>query len=232
MKKWPFPGDMPTARARKVALAYRHTAIAAEERADAAEKLLRKLPDSVIRFYSAELAEQINAYVQDMSRSRAQAEEVLALDRRFHDWGETWHMPGRAWEMDDYVRGEDAAQLIQLSPEGIHKARQAGKLKGIVAGGKGTGNRPHYLYRVGDVYEYGAAVKARKAQTTDKLRDQEPVHPDDGQSREPRQEPGVAAQPVPPGLPDVQGMAGRRSPRGKQTPQKAEREVAPKKVKR
>ncbi len=170
MKKlWPFPGDSPIARARKMCLAYRALAESAFAEKRDAQSLLAKIPDPAIRHSNPSLADEINKHLMGALGS----DQVADLDKRFADWGERWHTPQVAYEEDDLVTCEEGAKLIQMSAQRLARLRLTGKVDAIsVGGGEGNG-RQRFLFRVGDLYRLSSEVRTRQARSTVKLPDQE-----------------------------------------------------------
>jgi hypothetical protein len=154
-KKWPFPGDHPINRARKMALAYRHLAeqqqLAIQQVREVLEQLDRRL-----------LAYKDPGDVQLLDNALKAFDDTTTedLDKRFTDWGETWHADiPQHYEMDDYVKADVAASLIHIGRKGISAHRISGRLKGHFDPAMGTGGG--YWYQVRDVYELSSKLRGR-----------------------------------------------------------------------
>jgi hypothetical protein len=179
MRRWPFPGEQPVHRARKVALAYRHTAL---EYADVAEHLrtiIEAVENADRRLLAYDSPKTLAALDIAMKAAREyldnihKAETPQALDERFTSWGETFHCEQpEHYEDDDLVKGAQAAKLIHVSPKTMSTERIRGRIKGIwdpemaTAGG--------YWYRVGDVYALSSELRGRawrRKGSTDTLND-------------------------------------------------------------
>jgi len=181
MRRWPFPGDQPVHRARKVALAYRHTAAEYEGVATHLRTIVEAVEEADRRLLAYNSAKTLAALDTAMKAAREyldhtrKAETVHNLDERFTTWGETWHcdQPGH-YEDDDLVKAGVAAKLIHIAPKTLSTQRIRGRIKGhwdpqmATAGG--------YWYRVGDVYELSSKLRSRswrRKGSTDTLNDSE-----------------------------------------------------------
>lgn len=156
IKKWPYEGDAPVARARKVALAYRNSTIICEQ-------VLKDLKEA-LTLIDLRLIEYDNPAAVDMItkglKAIAAAQTVDELDRRFTDWGETWHCPRpTTYDNDDYVDAKTAGELLQLAAGTINKFRVHHKLAGIW--NPRLGHHGAWMYRVGDLYELSVKRRPR-----------------------------------------------------------------------
>jgi len=153
---WPFPGDSPVARARKVALAYRHVAQQQHQAANILAQAMRKADTRLLAYDSPTTLEEIKAALKVFDAS----DPVAELDKRFTDWGETFHTEAPVhYDMDDYVKAEEAAALIHLSRKSMSALRVRGRIKGHWTPDIGTSGG--YLYLVRDVYALSTTLKSR-----------------------------------------------------------------------
>lgn len=147
IKRWPFPGDSPIARARKVGLAYR---AALQQRQQANEQitaLLKGIDRRLVNFDNPEAGTLI-----DKALAALAGDDVSDLDKRFSDWGETWHCEQpENWGPDDWVKGVDAAKILHVSSKTVQTMRMRGRIKGIWE--PGPGNTGAFWYKVSDVYQ-------------------------------------------------------------------------------
>lgn len=172
MQLWPFPGDSPIARSRKVALAYRQLA---KEQHDRAVDLIEAL-SLVTADQWAELVGHDNADDLFKALHQEYGDPVSELDRRFLDWGETWHCEVEAGDFgpDDYIDSEQAAKLIQISARGIQKLRARGRIDGVFVPDSPGARRGQWRFKVSDVYKLSEEHRPRGwnlHKGTDTLRD-------------------------------------------------------------
>lgn len=147
MKQWPQPGDSPVVKARKVALAYRASAAAFQDQLTALLAIVAANPH-VAAVVSPQLI-------------TVDAQTVQQLDERFARWGETWHYPRPThFHDDDWVSAKVAAEITQLAPGTIHRLRVERRIIGSWS--PDLGRTGGYLYRVGDLYQLSAKVRARR----------------------------------------------------------------------
>jgi hypothetical protein len=150
IKKWPFQGDAPVARARKVALAYRATATAHEE--------ALKTIGEALQHIDWPAAEKVLKAIGAIASADTQT--VEQLDQRFTAWGETWHCPRPVhYDDDDYVDSNTAGELIQLAGATIQRYRVEGRIKGIW--NEQIGPHGGWVFRVGDLYQFSANRRPR-----------------------------------------------------------------------
>lgn len=173
--KWPFPGDSPIARARKVALAYRALA---EEQVELIAKLkyaLRALDNLPVENVDPELP----AKIEELLAFNAD-DPVHALDQRFTQWGEQWHSNTPIhYEPDDWVVTKIAANLINISTGALSRLRKTGRIKGRFVREVGIGG---YTYQVKDVYALSEQLRGRAWRTdpsTDTVTDSRSSAPND-----------------------------------------------------
>ncbi len=147
-KLWPFPGDSPIARARKVGLAYR--ALAKEQ-----EQIIAGLTDAIEKVKKGSLDPAL------LEAPKPPNGTVADLDQRFVEWGETWHCDvQRTFGPDDMVKAGDAAALIQVSVGTLGRARIRGVIKGVWNKTE-HGYPGHYTYKVSDVYKLSTELRGR-----------------------------------------------------------------------
>lgn len=168
-RTWPFPGESPVVRARKMVLAYRH--LAQQERAGALllADLLRRADTRLLAFDNPATLDAIKTALKTLG----DGDPVAELDRRFTDWGESFHAEQpEHYEMDDYVKASVACTLIHVAPKTINTMRINGRIKGHWA--PDLGSSGGYLYRVGDLYDAAAKLPSRgwrRKRSTDTLND-------------------------------------------------------------
>jgi hypothetical protein len=104
--EWPFKGDSPAVRARKVAWAYRAA------------------------------AEQMQARLAELDPEHADKDAVADLDQRFRQWGERWPAPVRHYEMDEWVTAKEAADIAGIAPGTIGSLRVRGRIDARLVDGK------------------------------------------------------------------------------------------------
>lgn len=144
---WPFPGDVPVIRARKVALAYRAEATRQRELVTRMRDMFDKIDLRLIEYSEPGATTAINNILKDIPNS----DPVAALDQRFTDWGETFHSSQPIqYGMDDWVKGSEAAKLIHTNSKTMSNKRIEGAIKGLWDPQLGTNGG--YLYKVRDVY--------------------------------------------------------------------------------
>lgn len=150
MKRWPFPGDGLTKRARKVALAYRSLAQQQEQRVAELQKLLAGVDSRILGWIpDPAVLQAIDDFVAEQL-----GDPVGDLDRRFADWGETWHAEVVAHhEPDDWVTAAEAGTLIHCSPQTLTRARMKGLIDGRYVKVAGDSNGRWY-FKVAAVYEF------------------------------------------------------------------------------
>jgi len=155
-KQWPFDGDAPVTRARKVALAYRATAATYADALAAISEALHLIDLRLCNFDQPGAADIITKALA----AAGEAQSVTQLDERFTEWGETWHCPRTtAYTDDDYVDAATAAELIALAPGTVHKFRTRRQLPGIWQ--PDPGGRGKWMFRVGDLYKLAAERRRR-----------------------------------------------------------------------
>lgn len=137
--KWPFPGDSPMARSRKMGSAYR--AVAMEQQAIVAA-LTKRLAEH------EEVGQPVDA--------------VSDLDQRFTSWGETWHVGTVIHrEPDDMIPAAEAGEILQVSKGTISRLRARGRIKG-----EWRGHHFGYFYKVRDVYALSEEARGRGLRST------------------------------------------------------------------
>lgn len=168
MKKWPFPGDHPVSRARKMALAYRALAQEQQQAREDIRAALEKLDRRLIAYDNPASLTLI-----DQALKALDGDGVKDLDDRFTSWGETWHAEQpQTYGPDDFVKGDVAASLIHISKKSISTLRINGRLKGTWDPDMGTAGG--YWYKVADVYELSTTLRGRnwrQKESTDTLKD-------------------------------------------------------------
>lgn len=155
MKKWPFPGDYPIVRARKMALAYRNLA----EQQQAAHQRIREALENLDRRLIA-YDNPASLAIIDQALKEFAATSVKDLDDRFTSWGEEWHADQPVtYEPDDMVKAKTAAQIMQVAPKTVSNLRITGRLKGVWD--PDMGNSGGYWYKVSDVWEMSTRLRGR-----------------------------------------------------------------------
>lgn len=149
-KPWPYPGDAPVTRARKMTGAYRAVAQATEP----AVKLLREMRASMgsRNLYRDAVDEVLDAIDK--------LESTEELDKRFTDWGETWHCPQvHNYDEDDLVPTKIAADIACLSPGHLGNLRIRGRIDATFD--RNIEPRGGFRYRVGDLHKLATEVRKR-----------------------------------------------------------------------
>lgn len=156
-REWPFLGDSPVAKARKVALAYRAVA---EQQRDALLKaayILGKVDRRLVAYTDPAVLGEIDGTLTAIANIVG---EVGALDKRFRDWGEQWHAEVPVtYEEDDWISGKEAAPLISITPDSLGRLRIDGRIKG--KWDPNIGSRGGWTYRVGDVWKLSTEKRGR-----------------------------------------------------------------------
>jgi len=160
LRKWPFPGDSPIARARKVALAYRTSAQAQEEKLTALREALKHVDLRLLEYDNLPSTDVI----RDALKDDPGVQSVADLDKRFTGWGETWHCPRPAtYDDDDYIDAVAAADILQISSGAVHKLRLRGRLKGIW--NDSLGSTGGWVFLVRDLYQLSQERRPRNNDT-------------------------------------------------------------------
>lgn len=155
-KQWPFEGDAPMIRARKVAGAYRATAVAYSEALTAIGEALRLIDMRLINFDQPGAANMITKAMAEA----AEVQSVAQLDQRFTEWGETWHCPRpTTYDENDFVDSIVAAEILQIAPGTVHKFRTNRRIKAVW--NPQIGPRGGWMFRVGDLYEFSRTRRRR-----------------------------------------------------------------------
>lgn len=162
---WPDPEEVPTGRARHVALAYRRLAREQQQRAQALQDALTAVDLRMLEFSDADLAATVRKLIQDVV-----GDPVRDLDAQFADWGEDFHLDGDeppAFEYDDtdYVPSRIIAELFQISNNYYGQLRIGGVVKDFLH--RGTQG---YVYNVGEARAVKAQLPGRAAGGANKNR--------------------------------------------------------------
>lgn len=129
------------------------------------DKLLKALSEAGVEFHSLDVVEA-HAKLQEFSD-----DALGALDKRFREWGETWHDKHIAhYDLNDMVPAQIAADLLHISKGAISRLRATGKLKG-----EWRGARAGYYFKVRDVYAMNESPRWRRRGSIDSI-------PDNGES--------------------------------------------------
>lgn len=156
MKQWPFPGEAPVVRARKMCLAYRATA----EKLEAAKQDLLDALDVIDRRLIAFDDPKALAALDRVQKTLDALPTVKELDDRFTDWGVDWHAEQLDhYDPDELVKPAIAAKLIHVAVGTVGALRIKGRIKGhwdpTISS---TGG---YRYKVRDVYELATIMPGR-----------------------------------------------------------------------
>lgn len=156
MKRWPFPGESPVVRARKMCLAYRATA----EKLEAAKDDMREALNVIDRRLIAFDDPKALAALDRVQKALDALPTVKELDDRFTDWGIEWHAEQLDhYDMDDLVKPAIAGKLIHIGPNTISNMRINGRIKGHWD--PTLGSVGGYRYRVRDVYALATTMRGR-----------------------------------------------------------------------
>lgn len=147
--QWPFPGDAPVSRARKMGLAYRQMAIDAQKQLQAAAEFAAHL--------DPELRERFDKTVHlDVDQ------RVENVDRRFLSWGEKWHAERvEPYADDEMIDTRQVAALLCITISSASKLRMRGRLPARAH--PDERGRVMWLYRAGDVYALANEPRPRKS---------------------------------------------------------------------
>lgn len=164
MRNWPFPGDSPVARARKMALAYRALAEQQDELIKAFVAIMHALDRKLIAFDNPGTLAMIDHKLKKARELGGPSE----LDQRFSDWGEEWHaeLPV-TYEADDYITGRQAAPLLNINANTVGRLRIAGRIKG--KWDPTVGSRGGWTYLVADVWELSTKLRGRNWRTKERI---------------------------------------------------------------
>lgn len=167
-RQWPWPGDAPVVRARKMALAYRHLAQEQQARLNRIRELFTRFDERVLKW---EPDEEAMAELRKILEA-GPADAVDDLDRRFVSWGEEWHADfDITYEPDDLVATNVAAKILAINENTIGRMRINGRLEGHLIKKSGDHQKRWYFY-VRDLYAVQEATRtrtSRKPDVTDKL---------------------------------------------------------------
>lgn len=167
-RKWPFPGDQPLIRARKVALAYRTLLQQREEAEQQIRDVLEKLDRRLISYSDPASVGLLDKALATLNDCRTEA-----LDQRFTEWGETWHCDQpEHYEETDYVKAATAAKILAVSHKTISTLRINGRLTGHWDPDMGTAGG--YWYLVKDIHDLSRKMRGRNWRgkgSTDTLND-------------------------------------------------------------
>lgn len=168
-KKWPFPEDTPTIRARKVAFAYRNVAEEQAALIDQYQAATQVIVDAVNQSDRRLLAYDSPKTLAALSAALKAAQAALDatagspvkdLDARFTSWGESWHceQPDH-YPDDEYVRTAVGAKLIHVSAKTLSVLRNQGRIDAIFD--RQAGSTGGYWYKVADLYALAATMRGR-----------------------------------------------------------------------
>jgi len=139
-----------------MASAYRQVAKEQQEAAQALRDAMFKADTRLLAFDSPATLVAIKAALKTLDGASAVAE----LDKRFSDWGETFHVEQVAhYEMDDWVKASEAAKLIHSSTKTLNELRIKGRIKAEWSADVGSSGG--YLYKVEDVYKLSTTMRGR-----------------------------------------------------------------------
>lgn len=155
MKAWPFPGESPVVRARKMALAYRNVAQQLQADHDRLVELFGRIDPRILDWIDDEETRKL---LKNLDKN---PDLVGELDKRFREWGETWHAEVVVqYTDDDEVDAKEASKLIHVSANTINRARMRGRITGTFK--KKTGdNMGRWYYVVADVYKLSTELRGR-----------------------------------------------------------------------
>jgi hypothetical protein len=164
-RRWPFDGDSPVVRARKMALAYRALAEEQQSRLDAALDLLSRVDERVLRLNPDT---GVAAGITKLLSREAINEPVPAMDARFYEWGEEWHAElSRHYDSDEWITGEDAGHILTVAPQTVSRMRTRGRLVGKLVKVPGQQGGGRWYYLAADIYALSAEKRARSSPEVD-----------------------------------------------------------------
>lgn len=158
---WPFPGDQPIVRARKMALAYRQAHRDAHSQLRAIADAWQKMDPRIIGWIDDDVRDELTK-LMDIG-----AEETPeALDQRFYEWGEDWHAQVvRAYADDEMITAKEAAAILCITTGGVGNLRSRGRIQGTIV--HTPGRTPIFYYKAADVYQLARERRARTSPTAD-----------------------------------------------------------------
>lgn len=171
IKKWPFRGDPPVTRARKVALAYRNTAAEYEtliaplrEAAQTIVDALSKADRRLLAYDSPKTLGEIDQALKTVAAALldmpAPTQTVTQLDARFISWGEFWHCEQPAErELDEYVLAKEGSRLIGITPKTLNTLRNQGRIDAVFD--KDRSATGAYWYKVADLMALQPTLASR-----------------------------------------------------------------------
>jgi hypothetical protein len=153
---WPFPGEAPVTRLRRMVGAYQHVAREQRALAVALADALRQADTRLLAYDSPATLQAIKAALKALDDS----DPVAELDKRFTDWGETFHVEQvQHYELDDWVKCSEAAKLIHCTPKTLNELRIKGRIPAQWS--RDIGSAGGYLYLVADVYKLSTTMRGR-----------------------------------------------------------------------
>lgn len=163
-REWPFPGDSPVARARKMALAYRSVAQEDDQLLAECAALLDAVDRRLIAFDNPAVLTRINDILKKIQERPPSTE----LDQRFSDWGQDWHAEiPITYEQDDYITARQAAPLLNIDANTIGRLRIDGRIKG--EWDPALGSRGGWTYKVADIWELSTKLRGRNWRTKERI---------------------------------------------------------------
>lgn len=170
-RKWPFPGDSPVARARKIALAYRAVCQQDDELFGEVAAIFHAVDRRLVAFDNPSVLTKINEILKKI-QDRAPSTE---LDQRFSDWGEDWHADVPVtYEADDYISAKKAAPLLNIAHGTLGRLRVEGRIEGKWDPKLDGTSRGGWTYKVADVWKLSTELRGRNWRTkpqTDSITD-------------------------------------------------------------
>lgn len=158
-KLWPWPGDSPVVRARKIALHYRQLAEDQQKRANDLHHLLTAAVNlQSLRLVDPDMAEALEII---LATGGPLTDAIAVSDRKFLEWGEEWHTPLEAqYDDDEWVPTRVAARLVHLAEGTITRMRLRGRIQGKWRKDPGSSNT--WVFKVSDLYKLQSELRARQ----------------------------------------------------------------------
>lgn len=165
-KQWPWPGDSPIVRTRKIALHYRQLAEEQQQRANNLQKLLSTVDLRTLRLMDPDLGEAVEEMLKVIGATSDNPVEVA--DRKFIEWGEDWHTPLEAeYGDDEWVPTKVAAKLLHVSEGTVTTQRLNGRIKG--KWNKDPGRTNGWYFLVSDLYRLQSELRGRDWRRREKV---------------------------------------------------------------
>ncbi len=163
-KQWPFEGDSFVVRSRKVALAYRQTALDYETALNELLEIVANVDERVVGWINDERFEMLYKMAKE---GTGRPILVAQHDERFYQWGETWHasfVPH--YDEDEWINTRETADLLCLHTKTVTELIQRGRLEGKQLKLPGDHHKRWYV-RAGQVFALQRERRTRNSPNRD-----------------------------------------------------------------